>query len=346
MNVLLAWLALAPAFGQVSSGGAFSLERSAVGPGGPTGGGDFQGFGVVEGVAASPTTESLIIGGGGFELRVGLTNSPPFLLSSSTPAVVTLAGGLVTMAVPAGAVPVADFDLVARRDPAANPVFVDPSAVLEASRRLAINDPLSLVQVQNVFEFRVLSEQGYYDGRFAAPVIMSFGYADNDNDGVIDGSNPPLRAKLLHVWTLDEAKRLWVRVPGASVDAAGKVVSVSVGHFSVYAFAAASDQDVEGVYAFPVPWRPFGPDAGPGAGQTGTEADGITFTNLPTEGTIEIYTLSGQLVRRLHIPPALPVPKLIWDARNLAGQSVVSGVYIWKVASRTAFKTGRLMVIR
>ncbi|MBI4349633.1 MAG: T9SS type A sorting domain-containing protein [Elusimicrobia bacterium] len=343
---LWVWLAWAPAAAQVSSGGAFSLDRTSAGPGGKVSGGDYEGCGVVEGNAASTTPDPLLLSGGGFELRVGLTNPPPFTLSSSTSAVVPLAGGTVTMAVSSGTVPLQDFDLVARQDPLNFPVTVDPSAILEANRGLAINDPLSVVQLQNTFEFKVIGEQGYYDGQFAAPIVVSFGYTDNDNDGVLDGTNPPLRARLLNVWTLDEEKRHWVEVQGAVVDTANKVVTVPVRHFSVYAFAAASNQDVDGVYAYPVPFRPFGPEAGPGAGQTGTEAGGITFTNLPSEGAIEIYTLTGQLVRRLEIPPSLALPRLIWDVRNLAGQSVVSGVYIWKVASRTAFKTGRLMVIR
>lgn len=341
-----AWLAACIAAAQVSSGGSFSLERSGVGPGGAASGGNFEGRGFVEGMTGSQLTDSLKLGGGAFELRVGVMNPPPYLLNASSPTVVALAGGLVTMSAPAGAVPLPGSDLVVRQDPASNPLTVDPNALLRASNKLAINDPLSLVQVQNVFEFKVLSDQGYYEAQFAAPILVTFNYTDADGDGVLDGTNPPVRAKLLNVWTLDESAAQWIRVPGVTVDAVARSVSAPVRHFSVYAFAAASDQDVEGVYAFPVPFRPHGPEAGLVAGQTGTDAGGITFVNLPTEGSIEIYTLSGQLVRRLDIPAALPVPKLVWDVRNLVGKAVVSGVYIWKVASKTAHKTGRLMVIR
>ncbi|MBI5201164.1 MAG: hypothetical protein HY925_06230 [Elusimicrobia bacterium] len=339
-------LAAALALAQMSSGGIYTLEKSGVGPGDKLSGGNFDGQGFVEGMTASQQNDGLRLVGGAFEARVGFMNPPPFLLNSSASAVVPLAGGLVSMSVPAGAIPLTGFDLIARQDPASNPVTVDPNAVLRANNRLAINDPLSLVQVQNVFEFKVASDLGYYESNFAAPVMVSFSYTDADADGVIDGTNPPIRASLLNVWTLDETLAQWIRVPGANVDSVAHTVSVPVRHFSVYAFAAASDQNVDGVYAFPVPFRPNGPDAGLAAGQTGTEAGGITFSNLPTDGSIEIYTMTGQLVRRIEIPPSLAIPKYVWDVRNDRGQAVVSGVYIWKVASRTAHKTGRLMVIR
>lgn len=345
--LLLLLLGAVPASAQVSSGGAYQLERSAIASGGDLGaGGDVSVRASIGPTAGSQPSESFVVTGGAYELRVGVLNPPPFALSASSPAVVELEGGAVTLAMPAGVVSLAAYDVAFRQDPAAEPLAVDANKILEASRKLELNDPLARIKPENIWEFHLSSEQGYYTGNFAAPLLVSFAYTDANGDGVVDGTNPPLRAKTLSVWTLDEATARWVKVQGAVVDSVSRKVTVPVAHFSVYAFVGGADDEVAAAHAFPVPFRPNGPEAGLGPGQTGTAATGITFTNLPTEGSIEIYTLGGQLVRRIDIPFGLGVPQLVWDVRNRVGEAVASGVYIWKVASKNAFKTGRLMVIR
>lgn len=347
VSVLLLASLGAPAAAQLSSGGPYSLERSAQASGGkPAQGGKYSARGATGGTSGSEAVDSPVISGGPYDLRVGLMNPPPFALQASSPAVLAVAEGALLLAVPANLVPLASYDIVAQRDPVSTPVTVDPNAITRAIQKLGTNDPLARVRPEDIWEFHVAGENGLYNGAFAGPVRLSFAYADADGDGDVDGTSPPMRTKGLSVWTLDENASQWVKVPGATVDAVARSVSAPLTHFSVYALIAGSVSDVEDVYPYPIPFRARGPDAGPGAGQTGTDAGGITFTNLPSEGTIEVYTLSGQLVRRLHIPIGLALAKLVWDVRNYAGEAVTSGVYIWKVASKTSFKTGRLMVIR
>lgn len=343
---LALWCATA-AHAQVSSGGDYRLDRSAVVSGGaPAAGGDFKARGSAASTAGSQPTPGHVIQGGAFELRVGVFNPPPFAIQASSPVLMELAGGALTVSVPSAAVPMALYDIAFAQDPVAKPIVVNPNKIVEANSKIEAFDSLARVRPENIWEFHVAGEEGYFSGNFRAPMRLAFSYTDANGDGVIDGTNPPVRAKTLAVWTLDEAAGRWIRVPGFSVDTVARTVSVSVAHFSVYAFIAGTDDDVSGAYAYPVPWRPNGPGQGLGAGQSGTLGAGITFTNLPTEGSIEIYTLGGQLVRRLQIPLGLGVPQLTWDVRNRAGEAVVSGVYIWKVSSRSATKTGRLMVIR
>ena len=152
-------------------------------------------------------------------------------------------------------------------------------------------------------------------------------------------SSPPLRAKNLGLYVLDEPRALWLRLPGATVDTAGRTVTGVTPHFSVYALIGAADTTVDDVHPFPVPWAPNS-----GNPLNGTLAGGITFTNLPTQGTISIYTLSGQLVRSIPIP-AFSVA-VVWDVKTPSGQNVVSGVYLWRVQSGSNSKVGKLMVIR
>ena len=111
--------------------------------------------------------------------------------------------------------------------------------------------------------------------------------------------------------------------------------------------AAHGDGVTADIYAFPDPWRPHGPAAGLGYGQTGTDAGGITFTNLPSECSIKIYTLSGRLVRTLHhSDTGGAIGQETWDGHVDSGDSAASGVYLWRVQSSTDGKNGKLMIIR
>lgn len=168
--------------------------------------------------------------------------------------------------------------------------------------------------------------------------VLSLAYADADADGFVDG-HPGARVRSLALWSLDEGSGNWLRVPGSRVDAAAGVVQAPLRHFSVYALAALPDQEVSAAYAYPVPWRPYGGDPA----RHGTLAGGITFANLPQEGNVSVYTLSGELVRRQELSGAL---KWVWDARNGRGEPVASGVYLWSVRSGGKAKTGKIMVIR
>ncbi|MBI3292656.1 MAG: hypothetical protein HYZ73_07620, partial [Elusimicrobia bacterium] len=76
----------------------------------------------------------------------------------------------------------------------------------------------------------------------------------------------------------------------------------------------------------------------------GTEAGGITFTNLTSECTIRIYTLTGELVRELRHQGGLP--SFRWDVTNDQGEAVVSGVYLYDIRSLNDSKQGKLMIIR
>jgi flagellar hook assembly protein FlgD len=76
-------------------------------------------------------------------------------------------------------------------------------------------------------------------------------------------------------------------------------------------------------------------------------AGGITFTNLPSESTIRIYTISGERVRTLrHSDMGGSIGQERWDGRTDGGETVASGVYLWRVESNVDGKNGKLMIIR
>jgi hypothetical protein len=75
----------------------------------------------------------------------------------------------------------------------------------------------------------------------------------------------------------------------------------------------------------------------------------IHFVNLPDTATISIYTLDGDLVRRIHHPDRFltTYPSSVgWDLVTRNVQAAVSGIYIWKVDSRLGSQTGKLVIIK
>ena len=90
--------------------------------------------------------------------------------------------------------------------------------------------------------------------------------------------------------------------------------------------------DLGSAYAWPVPFKPAS-----GHSQ-------ITFSNLATDSTIKIYTVTGELVKQLHNDG--DVTFLQWDAKNKDGDNVVSGVYVYQIKNSFSEKRGKLVIVR
>lgn len=347
-SVFFLMLLAPPLRAGISSGGDFSLALSAPvsGDGQASGGGDFN-LQPALGQVLPPPAANGLLEAGGFQVRRGFLSPPRFRYQNALALAAADASGAVSLSFAADVLPEPTFDISFRADPLNNPFRVDPDKIREANVKMAANrGPLAQVPPTHVWEINVFDEVGFYDGALSPEGSIAFSYRDDNADGIVDGTNPPVRVKTMSLWTLDEAMSMWVKVPKSSIDTSTKKITSPLAHLSVYAFIGGADTAVSEVYAFPVPFRPFGPDAGTGPGQTGSAASGITFTNLPSEGKIEIYTPTLRLVRRIEIPPNLAPPRLSWDVRNESGQTVASGVYIWRISSGPNAKTGRLVVIR
>ena len=225
-------------------------------------------------------------------------------------------------------------------DPVHAPLQIDPTLINSANAKAqgtggAYESPLALTEVA------AYNTQG-------AP--MSLGKAmsytiTSSGSGFVTGSGVSIRPQTLSLWTLDAAHALWVKMPDSQPEASGAVGAVT--EFSVFALMGSADQDASSVYVYPLPWRPQGPNAGVGSGQTGTQADGIHFANLPSECTIKIYTPSGRLVREIHHSDlAGTIGQEKWDGNTSSGDHAASGVYLWRVESSSDSKNGKLIVIR
>ncbi|MEI7528153.1 MAG: T9SS type A sorting domain-containing protein [Elusimicrobiota bacterium] len=72
--------------------------------------------------------------------------------------------------------------------------------------------------------------------------------------------------------------------------------------------------------------------------------NGVTFTRLTLNATIFIYTVSGELVRR--IDKAGNIDSTGWDLRNESGVRVASGLYIFFVKAESSSRKGKIVIIR
>lgn len=224
-------------------------------------------------------------------------------------------------------------------DPLRDPDRADVSHIQEASAKV-VRDLGSGSAPVSVLELNAYDDSGIHvAASFRRPLTLDMPFADAEGDGIVDGTFPGVRASSLGLWTLDEASRLWIRVPGSTLDASARRVTAPLPHFSVYSLIAAVDTNVESTYAYPIPWRPNGVDPA----RYGTLAGGITFINLPQVGRIRIYALSGGLVRERELNGSLT---WVWDGRNERGENAVSGTYLWVIEAGGNRKTGKLMVIR
>jgi hypothetical protein len=227
-----------------------------------------------------------------------------------------------------------DGYILINRDPRNNPTFADPVQItLGINKVLAEGDPFFYPIQSSISEFNLFDSSGTRVATtFAEAAILALYYTDADGDGIVDGTTPPIHARDLVLYRLDEGHGLWVRVPNCSVNLAEHYVYAPVLSFSVYTIMAAPALNVSSAYAFPNPFKPS-------AGHTA-----VTFTNLSSQCTIKIFTLSGDLVKTINENSG--TGQNTWDVKNESGELLASGTYFFIIKSSSDTKSGKLVVIR
>lgn len=345
LGAFLLFSALPARLSALGAGAEYSLESSISGfsGGGLVAGGGYSAKGAAGQIL--PDNHGLL-SGGEYVGRAGFYNPPHFTYQKGLASTLIFPGGKASLTLPADSVDKEAFDITLNKDPLAAPVNIMASEIESANYKINANEgSWSLPLPGNLTELCLFDEQNYWAGAFNKAGFLSLSYRDEDGDGVLDGSIPPVRTDTVRAWALDTDADMWAKLPPSEVAAGERSITVKLMAPGVYALLGTMDESVKNTYVFPVPFRPNGPKAGAGQGQTGTAAEGITFANIPQAGKIEIYTLDGRLVRRLNIPSNMVIPKLKWDVKNSAGEKAASGVYIWRVISGANSKTGKLMVI-
>jgi hypothetical protein len=219
---------------------------------------------------------------------------------------------------------------------------VNPQIIQEANQKAQDSGGLYQAPV-GLLEIAAYNTKGQRVSALAQPAQISVNYGDAGT--WLSGTPAPVRTSTLSLWSLDQENRLWVKIPASQSMGAGVVAPIT--RLSVFSLMGSASGSASDVYVFPTPWRPAGPHAGDGSGQSGSEAGGLTFSNLPSECSIRIYTLDGEKVRELHHSDTLgPVAQEKWDGNTAGGSHAASGVYLWRVESAQDGKNGKLMIIR
>ncbi|MDE2141800.1 MAG: hypothetical protein KGL74_01635 [Elusimicrobia bacterium] len=256
---------------------------------------------------------------------------------------IPLSGG-ASLLLPAGAL-ASDFDLVYTFSPDVSPIGVDPAALAAAGSSLP--SPMQIVP-DRTLEIAAVDESGaVYRGPLALAGRLIFDYSDPGDRGVVSGTS--ILESGLGAYALDETLARWGLLGGGTLDASGNRVTAPLSGLGVYSLIGPAQAASAGVpYAYPVPWDPASGDPA-----KGSRACGVTFANLPSEGTIKIYTVAGRQVRAIPIPSSLPQcacacagQKLSWDAATDEGAAVASGLYLWRVQSGGSSAYGKLIIIR
>ncbi|HAH32445.1 MAG TPA: hypothetical protein DCL44_09065 [Elusimicrobia bacterium] len=112
--------------------------------------------------------------------------------------------------------------------------------------------------------------------------------------------------------------------------------SLSGGGYSIYWGPVnswtSSQQNVSTAHAYPNPC------------DINDNCASITFTRLTLSAEIYIYTISGELVKRINKSDNLDT--IGWDLKNSNGSNVASGLYIYLIKGGGTSKKGELVLVR
>lgn len=225
---------------------------------------------------------------------------------------------------------------------------VNKEAIIEADEKIKRSGDRYCYNLRECM--REISGYNTEDGKmvldkFLNTVYLELPYGDSKPDGIdgivdsTEGTSAPVREQTLSIYWLDEEHKLWVKVSGTKVDKDKNIASARVMGFGTYTLMGGGFYDLADAYAYPVPYKP-----NDGLSTTGDETSGITFINLSTEAEIKIYTITGELVKKL-------IHRNGWDeewypVENEKGEKVVSGVYIYYITNNKQHKSGKLVIIR
>ncbi|MFC1566368.1 T9SS type A sorting domain-containing protein [bacterium] len=92
--------------------------------------------------------------------------------------------------------------------------------------------------------------------------------------------------------------------------------------------------DVHRAFAYPNPYKAY------------KNHTHITFAGLTIGAKIYIYTISGELIKKLQKDNDTTTDELRWNVRKDNGKKVFSGLYIYIIKNGDQLKKGKLIIIR
>jgi hypothetical protein len=213
--------------------------------------------------------------------------------------------------------------IYASDDPVNHPLKI---SVIELLNGLS-NPPTGMMLVPGMLVEIVPVVNGQqFTGPLGSSATIILAYKNASNNGIIDGTSPPIAASTLQFFTLDTSIGQWVQLP-TTVNKIGHNALGVTPHFSVFGVfgAVTTGNTVSQARVYPSPWK---------MGSGGKfDAAQLTFDTLPSAGYVRIFTLSGQKVVDLPFS-AGNAGTVQWNGLNQNGRSAASGVYFAYIQSQ------------
>jgi parallel beta-helix repeat protein len=178
-------------------------------------------------------------------------------------------------------------------------------------------------------------------------VTITLPLPTRNTQGEIQVNGRWVPAGKLEAWAHNTATGRWEKLDAPVIDLVAGTATLRTAHFSFFTLVApvAVPTNLTGMVVYPNPFKPNDGDVTTGVEfLPGVANTGITFENTPTGSTVRIYTALGELVAD-GITDASG--GMQWDVKNMRGEKVASGVYIYMVTSRAGERrTGKLVIVR
>ena len=220
--------------------------------------------------------------------------------------------------------------------PLSSPIKVAPEYIRIATAKAVSNDIAN--EILGYYEFVPKDEKDEIISTKPAKqlgIALPFSQKQKLSPGLQSQSAMLRLRKNINLYRLNEEKKLWVRLPGVSVDTDNNLIKGAIPYFGTFAMFVDPSYYLGDVYAYPVP---FSPNENP-------NHKTITFTNLATKCTIKVFTISGELVNEFEETDG--DGEYTWtDVKNKDGESLASGVYLYLIESKQDHKVGKLMIIK
>ncbi|MFH1540970.1 MAG: two-component regulator propeller domain-containing protein [Elusimicrobiota bacterium] len=198
--------------------------------------------------------------------------------------------------------------------------FADAVNMTISTTTVSSPDHPTIKTVDTITPIEITNDKGYQPSK-EITITMIF-----DSGGVVGFD----KSKFV-IGRYDEINERWVALSSILYSSENKIVS-KTNHLSKFAILQlVPATNLSSVKAYPNPYKP-------------KQHPNITIDNLTETADINIYTIAGELVKKLDY--SSKDGRIIWDGKNDSGYDVASGIYFVLINSSEGKKVVKLAVVR
>lgn len=223
-------------------------------------------------------------------------------------------------------------------NPVENPMRIAVNKIVEANNKIEINNMAQVLTTIREINAYDLNNEPIKN--LSKNITVTIPYTDDDNNGFVNGTNPPIEAASLCLYYLNEDSNNWERIENVTRDLNNKTISSEVSHLSVFCLMGQTSTSLNEVFNYPNP-----------AGTGGTHF----VYNLSKDSSVKIviYTPAGRLVKKLIDENKLAGKhdEDFYNCTDENGSTLANGIYLYKITAtptegNSISKTGKLVIIR